>query len=309
MTLHLQVNNKTQVPLSRLAVIALSLLLALLSAGIPFGDFHWPIRGYPAISTPSAQTGAVRGGAVNKSPPHSAPRADLGSAIPAQQWQGGPASIPSTLSTFAELPSTDDQAIGFTGYVKDSETGLYYAKARYYDPRIARFVTQDPEECNAMQPPSLHRYLYAYANPTVYVDPSGRIEELARAAEYLRNAGTWLRDLAKEQPHNALGNALAILGPGIGRGMLVSLKRACERSTRLPTSPYLPVQQWTTPPASTRPTPTVWRKSCRRPSKPCAMQRVICKTTVHSRVMTKPSRVLPMHSVAIRKHGATLVRH
>lgn len=76
--------------------------------------------------------------------------------------------------TYAELLNTDQQAIGFTGYVKDTESGLYYANARYYDPRVARFITNDPEEGNPMQPPSLHRYLYAYANPTVYVDPTGR---------------------------------------------------------------------------------------------------------------------------------------
>jgi RHS repeat-associated protein len=76
--------------------------------------------------------------------------------------------------THAELLSTDNQDVGFTGYIKDPETGLYYAKARYYDPRVGRFITQDPEEGKPMQPPSLHRYLYAYANPTVYTDPSGR---------------------------------------------------------------------------------------------------------------------------------------
>jgi hypothetical protein len=32
-----------------------------------------------------------------------------------------------------------------------------------------------------MQPPSLHRYLYAYANPTVYTDPSGRcVQDIPR---------------------------------------------------------------------------------------------------------------------------------
>ena len=87
-------------------------------------------------------------------------------------------SIPQTDGTRAELPTTDNQAIGFIGYLKDPESGLYYAKARYYDPRIARFATQDPEEGNVMQPPSLHLYLYAYANPTVFVDPTGRLNYL-----------------------------------------------------------------------------------------------------------------------------------
>jgi RHS repeat-associated protein len=96
---------------------------------------------------------------------------------------GGAVIAARTDDTYAELPSYDAQDVGFTGYIKDGETGFYYAKARYYDPRIARFVSEDPEEGKAMEPPSLHRYLYAYANPTVYIDPSGRVvtgEQLLR---------------------------------------------------------------------------------------------------------------------------------
>ncbi len=33
---------------------------------------------------------------------------------------------------------------GFAGREFDSETGLYYMRARYYDPRTGRFITQDP---------------------------------------------------------------------------------------------------------------------------------------------------------------------
>lgn len=74
----------------------------------------------------------------------------------------------------ADLLDGDHQPIGFTGYIKDVESGLYYAKARYYDPRVGRFTTQDPADGNPLQPPSLHRYLYAYANPTTYTDRTGR---------------------------------------------------------------------------------------------------------------------------------------
>jgi RHS repeat-associated protein len=99
---------------------------------------------------------------------------------------------PSTDATYAELPSYDQQDIGFTGYIKDTETGLYYVKARYYDPRIARFTTQDPEEGKAMEPPSLHRYLYAYANPEVYTDPTGR-EQIPQEIRLLQQA-SWTKD-------------------------------------------------------------------------------------------------------------------
>jgi RHS repeat-associated protein len=36
------------------------------------------------------------------------------------------------------------QPYGFTGREWDSETGLYYYRARYYDPRIGRFISKDP---------------------------------------------------------------------------------------------------------------------------------------------------------------------
>jgi RHS repeat-associated protein len=61
----------------------------------------------------------------------------------------------------------------FTGQEHDLQTGLIYFGARYYDPDIARFITQDPYLGDNTTPPSLHRYLYAYSNPTVYIDLTG----------------------------------------------------------------------------------------------------------------------------------------
>jgi hypothetical protein len=44
----------------------------------------------------------------------------------------------------------------------------------YYDPTVGRFITQDEYLGEPTTPPSLHRYLYAYSNPTAYVDPNGK---------------------------------------------------------------------------------------------------------------------------------------
>ncbi|MCB1604966.1 MAG: DUF2235 domain-containing protein, partial [Xanthomonadales bacterium] len=63
---------------------------------------------------------------------------------------------------------------GFTGYQKDNDTGLYYANARYYDANTGTFLREDPWSGDINTPPSLHRYLYANSNPTVYIDPDGR---------------------------------------------------------------------------------------------------------------------------------------
>jgi RHS repeat-associated protein len=48
----------------------------------------------------------------------------------------------------------------FTGYEYDSETGLYYAKARYYNPRLGRFMSVDPLGGDPRNPQSLNKYAY-----------------------------------------------------------------------------------------------------------------------------------------------------
>ncbi len=37
-----------------------------------------------------------------------------------------------------------EQPIKYAGYYYDTETGLYYVKARYYSPKLGRFLTKDP---------------------------------------------------------------------------------------------------------------------------------------------------------------------
>jgi hypothetical protein len=49
-----------------------------------------------------------------------------------------------------------------------------YLRARYYDPRNARFLGIDPEEGAVEDPLARHRYLYARDNPLRFQDPSGR---------------------------------------------------------------------------------------------------------------------------------------
>ena len=78
----------------------------------------------------------------------------------------------------------------FTQQEHDLQTGLIYFGARYYDPDTARFITQDPYLGESSTPPSLHRYLYAYSNPTVYVDLLGYFVNEKMAADLaLRQGG------------------------------------------------------------------------------------------------------------------------
>ncbi|UFJ41428.1 hypothetical protein LOK74_02510 [Brevibacillus humidisoli] len=61
----------------------------------------------------------------------------------------------------------------YAGEVYDEETGMYYLRARYYDPRIGRFVTEDTYKGQVDNPLTLNRYTYVHNNPLRYVDPSG----------------------------------------------------------------------------------------------------------------------------------------
>src|SRR5947209_2603096 len=61
----------------------------------------------------------------------------------------------------------------FTGYEQDTETGLDYAKARYYASVAGRFTSPDPLSSSAKPatPQSWNRYSYTVNNPLRYVDP------------------------------------------------------------------------------------------------------------------------------------------
>lgn len=63
---------------------------------------------------------------------------------------------------------------GYTGHVKDQDTGLVYMQARYYDPVVGRFLSVDPLSPSAGDINSFSRYLYVKGNPVRNVDPDGR---------------------------------------------------------------------------------------------------------------------------------------
>jgi len=68
-----------------------------------------------------------------------------------------------------DLSSASQQ--GHTGHVGDN-TGLVYMQARYYDPVIGRFYSNDPLGYRGVH--SFNRYAYANNNPYKYIDPDGR---------------------------------------------------------------------------------------------------------------------------------------
>ena len=66
-------------------------------------------------------------------------------------------------------------AIRYAGEFLDSETGLYYLRARFYDPYLGRFTTEDSYWGEDENPLSLNLYTYCANDPVRYVDPSGHV--------------------------------------------------------------------------------------------------------------------------------------
>jgi RHS repeat-associated protein len=60
---------------------------------------------------------------------------------------------------------------GYTGRILDSESGLMYYRARYYDQKIGRFITADPIGLMG----GINFYVYVGNNPINLVDPTGLI--------------------------------------------------------------------------------------------------------------------------------------
>jgi RHS repeat-associated protein len=86
-----------------------------------------------------------------------------------------------------------DQPFTYTGREYDAESGLYYYRARYYDARVGRFLSEDPmlsfvnSQCSDSNTisiefrwlsPKIHNgglnsYIYVLNNPVNSIDPVG----------------------------------------------------------------------------------------------------------------------------------------
>jgi RHS repeat-associated protein len=75
-----------------------------------------------------------------------------------------------------EAPKDD---VGYTGHKFDTDLGLSYMQARYYDPVIGRFYSNDPVDVmehliGEAGVQGFNRYAYANNNPYKYTDPDGK---------------------------------------------------------------------------------------------------------------------------------------
>jgi len=81
----------------------------------------------------------------------------------------------------------------FTGHELDRETGLYYAGARYYDPKLSVFLSVDALFEYA---PGWTPYRYGFNNPIRYTDPTG-MWEWNKSGNLVAQKGDNVNTLAK----------------------------------------------------------------------------------------------------------------
>lgn len=108
----------------------------------------------------------------------------------------------------------------FTGYEFDADTGLNYAQARYQDPALGKFISQDPLAIEALQttdkdkflallssPQNWNTYSYALNNPIMASDPSGLLTIYVPGTNYNFNSvanshlGQSLQNTFNEKPY------------------------------------------------------------------------------------------------------------
>ncbi len=68
---------------------------------------------------------------------------------------------------------------GFQGHETDTDLGLIYMNARYYDARLGRFLSADTLVPDSANPQALNRYAFAYNNPICNTDPTGHVPVVA----------------------------------------------------------------------------------------------------------------------------------
>jgi RHS repeat-associated protein len=81
-----------------------------------------------------------------------------------------------TYDAFGNLKTQTGSTINpyqFASQQFDPLSSLYDMSARYYDPSVGRFLSQDTAALNMQNPLELNRYSYTANNPVNYTDPSG----------------------------------------------------------------------------------------------------------------------------------------
>ncbi|MCG7410902.1 Hint domain-containing protein, partial [Paenibacillus sp. ACRRX] len=72
-----------------------------------------------------------------------------------------------------ESKETVPNIFGYAGEYWDAVSDLQYLRARWYDPSMGRFISEDKNQGKIEEPDTLNRYTYVENNPLNGVDPTG----------------------------------------------------------------------------------------------------------------------------------------
>jgi RHS repeat-associated protein len=119
--------------------------------------------------------------------------------------------------------------VRFAGHYSDDEADLIYMGARYYNPRIGRFISPDPARFSEKDLRSFNKYSYANNNPQKFIDPDGRVVPLilggAMLVADMAGAALAVHDIYKG---NYVSGAIELGLSAAGFGVLKSMSTAAK---------------------------------------------------------------------------------
>ena len=108
--------------------------------------------------------------------------------------------------------NTEGDSVQYTGREND-HNGLYYYRARYYDPVLKRFLSEDPI---GLAGGSLSFYSYVGGDPISYVDPLG-LSRIIKCGSQIKGVKTKTSDRVKQELLFSFTTAgLEPIGPNVG---------------------------------------------------------------------------------------------
>ena len=97
------------------------------------------------------------------------------------------------------------QPLKYAGEYLDDESGLYYLRARYYDPTIGRFISRDSYEGDITNPLTLNPYTYVENDPLGNIDPSGHFS-IGIISSVIKTAVSVAKSIAKSSSSSSRGS-------------------------------------------------------------------------------------------------------
>lgn len=118
----------------------------------------------------------------------------------------------------------------FTGYERDSETGLDYANARYYANVQGRFTGIDPANGFPDTPQTWNAYTYTLNNPLNLTDPTGMFANAEYGSDPNREMDPFL-DYSRKRAlwTNEIEHALAVYDDMVRRTVAAALQKKKQK--------------------------------------------------------------------------------